>query len=83
MYNPTGINLKLSDDMQNELSQDQLKVIYRGNFTIKQAALYLGKSVEWVRAKIQIGMIGTNSEGSRISRVECDRFLRSETIYEV
>jgi len=67
----------------SSLNPDQLKVIYRGNYTLRQAAIYFGKSVEWVKAQIADGMLGTNLEGSHISRYECDRFLREDTRYKI
>lgn len=63
------------------LTKDQIKVLYRGNLTINQAALYMAKSVAWVKAQIAMGKLGTNLDGSHISKIECDRFLKEDTRY--
>lgn len=63
------------------LNPDERKIIFRGNFTHRQAALYFGKSAAWIKAQIQLGKLGTNLDGTHISKYECDRFLRDETRY--
>ena len=65
-----------------ELTKDQIKTLYRGNFTFRQAAAYFGKSVDWVKAKVEAGELGVNEEGTRISRRECERFLERNTFYK-
>lgn len=66
------------------LTPDQLKVLYRGNFTLKQAALYLGIGDDKVLMLINEGKLGVNYVfGKRyISRQECDRYLKDNTRYE-
>ncbi len=63
------------------LTPDQIKLLYRGNFTIPQAALYLGVGEMIMEGLIKQGKIGVNLiEGHRhISRAECDRFLNENT----
>ena len=65
-------------------SPDQLKVMYRGNFTYKQAALYFGVSVELIKWKIEAGELGVNyvfRGAIRISKAECDKFLQANLKY--
>ena len=60
------------------LTPDMVKVIYRGNFTKKQAALYFGVGEDKIQKLIDRGELAVNFQGGneRISRVVCDNYLR-------
>ncbi len=63
------------------LTPDQIKLLYRGNFTVPQAALYLAigeQKIDWLIKQGEIGVVLI--DGHRyVSRAECDRFLIEHT----
>lgn len=74
---------QLGEALRSMFSPDQLKVMYRGNFTINQAALYLGIGNDKVRVLIDRGELGVNIVFGKtyVSRQECDRFMKDHTRY--
>lgn len=75
---------QLGEALRSMFSPDQLKVMYRGNYTIKQAGLYLGVGETRIRELIDSGKLGYNKIGSgiSISKAECDRLLKDSTRYK-
>ncbi len=73
--------------MRNEfgLSPNMLKLLYRGNFTFAQAALYLGVAEIKIKYLVDKGLLGTGKileAGPTIPKAECDRFLRDNLTYQ-
>jgi len=62
------------------LTADAIKVMYRGNFTKKQAALYFGIGEDKLQKLIDKGELAVNFQDGeeRISRVACDNYLKSK-----
>ncbi|OGV06743.1 MAG: hypothetical protein A2499_02865 [Stygiobacter sp. RIFOXYC12_FULL_38_8] len=60
------------------LTPDMAKVIYRGNFTKSQAALYFGIGELKLQKRIDSGELAVNFQdgNERISRIACDNYLR-------
>ncbi len=73
-------NEELKKLAKNLLTPDQQKVIYRLNYTKKQAALALGIGVDKLQKKIDRGEIAVNFEEGeeKISRAECERYLANK-----
>lgn len=65
--------------LSTQLTPDMIKVLYRGNFTKKQAALYFGFGEDKLQKLIDNGDIAINFQdgNERISRVACDNYLRN------
>lgn len=64
-----------------ELTSEHIKVLIRGQLTIRQSALYLGRSESWVRSLINSGQIGVSSD-NRIPKSELDSYLVKNIKYK-
>jgi len=72
-------------DLLNEiLTPDQRKVMYRGRYTVKQAALFFGKGEDYVWELIEKGLLGHYYEEEQlwIPRAECERLENSRVKYK-
>lgn len=64
-----------------ELTSEHIKVMVRGQLTIRQSALYLGRSEYYVRSLVKAGKIGV-SDMNRIPKAELDNYLIKNIKYQ-
>lgn len=78
------LNSVVAEELKKIFKPDYLKLMYRGNFTKAQAALYMGIGLEKLEVLFNEGLGSVMIDGKEtVPKAECDRFLNDRVMFKL